>query len=78
MRAFSSLERMNWRPKTRTPDPERLVLEEVRREIGRFDELAEDVAQMLRSLSPDDPIRERIIAILREGKKLTGELEAGS
>lgn len=78
MMSFSSPKPIAWNPEARTPDRERRVSEEARREIRRFDELAKDVVKMLADLPQGDPIRERIMAILREGKKLTDELEIGS
>ncbi|MBP7006191.1 hypothetical protein KBB27_03655 [Patescibacteria group bacterium] len=75
MMPFSSPKPMAWSPEARTPDRERRVSEEARREIRRFDELAEVVASNLRELPPDDPMRQRILGILKDGLRLKQQLE---
>lgn len=51
------------------------LLELAKRETRRFCALEGDVRNDLAGMSPDDPIRERILGVLQEGEKLTKEIE---
>lgn len=51
------------------------LLELAKQETRRFYALKDDVRNDLAGMSPNDPIRERISGVLREGEKLTKEIE---